>query len=38
VTDADRLKLLFGPYKAPALRRGDRASCLVRDCLVVVTT
>jgi hypothetical protein len=24
VTDADRLKLLFGPCKAPALRRGDR--------------
>jgi hypothetical protein len=38
VTDADRFKLLFGPYQAPALRRGDRASCLVRDCLVVVTT
>jgi hypothetical protein len=38
MTDADRYRLLFGPYKAPALRRGDRALCLVRDCLVVVTT
>jgi hypothetical protein len=24
MTDADRFKLLFGPYNAPALRRGDR--------------
>jgi hypothetical protein len=31
------VKLLFGPYKAPPLKRGDRATCLFRDCLVVVT-
>jgi hypothetical protein len=30
--------LLHGPYTAPALRRGDRADCLVRDRMVVVTT
>ena len=33
----DRVKLLFGPYKAPALKRGDRATCLFKDCEVVVT-
>jgi hypothetical protein len=33
----DRVKLLFGPYKPPSLRRGDRAFCLLRDCTVVVT-
>jgi hypothetical protein len=33
----DRLKLLHGPYRAPRLRVGDRATCLFRDCLVVVT-
>jgi hypothetical protein len=37
MNDADRVKLLFGPYKAPPLKRGDRASCLVRDCDVVIT-
>jgi hypothetical protein len=25
--------LLFGPYAAPALRRGDRATCLYRGAL-----
>jgi hypothetical protein len=34
--DADRLKLLFGPYKAPPLRRGARTFCLYRDAPVVV--
>jgi hypothetical protein len=34
----DRVQLLFGPYKAPALRRGGRAFCLLRDCTVVVTS
>jgi hypothetical protein len=34
----DRTKLLFGPYKAPPLRRGDRATCLLRDCDVVITS
>jgi hypothetical protein len=38
MTDRERVKLLFGPYKAPPLRRGDRASCLYRDGLVVVTS
>jgi hypothetical protein len=38
LTDRDRIKLLFGPYKAPPLRRGDRAFCLLRDCDVVVTS
>jgi hypothetical protein len=27
----DRIKLLFGPYKPPALRTGDRVMCLYRD-------
>jgi hypothetical protein len=30
--------LLHGPYRAPALRRGDRATCLYRDAEVVVTS
>ena len=33
----DRHLLLFGPYRSPAYERGDRASCLVRDCDVVIT-
>jgi hypothetical protein len=33
----DRVKLLFGPYTAPRLRKGDRATCLYRDCDVAVT-
>jgi hypothetical protein len=38
MTDRDRVKLMFGPYKAPPLRRGDRAFCLLRDCDVVITS
>ena len=38
MTDRERVKLLFGPYKAPPLRRGDRAVCLYRDCDVIVTS
>jgi hypothetical protein len=38
MTDRDRVKLLFGPYKPPALRRGDRARCLFRDATVVSTS
>ena len=38
MTHADRHALHFGPYRAPALKRGDRAFCLARDCLVVVTS
>jgi hypothetical protein len=34
----EKFKLLFGPYKPPSLKRGDRAFCLVRDRLVIVTT
>jgi hypothetical protein len=37
MTDAERVKLLFGPYNAPPLKRGDRVSCLFRDCEVIVT-
>jgi hypothetical protein len=33
----ERTKLLFGPYQAPALKRGDRVTCLFRDCDVVET-
>jgi hypothetical protein len=36
VVDRNRVQLLFGPYKAPPLKRGDRAFCLVRDGPVVV--
>jgi hypothetical protein len=34
----DRVKLLHGPYRAPRLRVGDPATCLLRDCKVVVTS
>jgi hypothetical protein len=30
--------LIAGPYIAPALKRGDRAFCIYRDCDVIVTT
>jgi hypothetical protein len=33
----DRVRLLHGPYRAPRLHVGDRATCIFRDCLVVVT-
>jgi hypothetical protein len=36
--DADRIKLLHGPYKAPDLRRGDKATCLFRDTDVIITS
>src|SRR5262249_59558985 len=36
--DRERLKLLFGPYAAPPLKRGDKACCLFRDAEVVVTS
>jgi hypothetical protein len=35
--DADRYRLLHGPYKAPNLNPGDRAICLFRDAEVVIT-
>jgi hypothetical protein len=34
---SDRTRLLFGPYRPPRLRRGDRATCLFKDCDVAVT-
>jgi hypothetical protein len=34
----DRVQLLFGPYKAPRLRPGERAFCMYRDCAVVITS
>jgi hypothetical protein len=34
----DRNKLLGAPYRAPSLRVGDRATCLYRDCEVIVTS
>jgi hypothetical protein len=34
----NRVILLFGPYRPPALQVGDRATCLYKDCLVVVTS
>jgi len=37
MTDRERVKLLFGPYQAPPLKRGDRATRLFRDATVVIT-
>jgi hypothetical protein len=36
VKGRESVQLLFRP-KAPRLRRGDRSTCLYRDCAVVVT-
>jgi transposase-like protein len=36
--DRDRVKLLFGPYAAPRLRRGQRATCLNHDATVIITS
>jgi hypothetical protein len=36
VPDPDKVKLLFGPYKPPPLKRGDVAFCYIRDYPVVV--
>jgi hypothetical protein len=38
MTDPDRVRLLHGPYRAPALRKGDRTTCLLRNGPVVVTS
>jgi hypothetical protein len=38
MTNLDHVKLLFGPYHAPPLKRGDRAFCFYRDCLVYITS
>ena len=37
MTDRERIRLLFGPYKALPLKGGDRVTCLFRDCEVIVT-
>jgi hypothetical protein len=34
----DRVVLLHGPYYAPALQKGDRSTCLYRDCDVIITS
>jgi hypothetical protein len=36
--ESDRVQLLSGPYTPPALKRGDRTSCLFRDADVVITS
>lgn len=36
--DYDKVKLLHGPYKPPKLRKGERATCLYRDRVVVITS
>jgi hypothetical protein len=33
-----RLVLHYAPYQAPAVRVGDRATCLLRDADVVITS
>jgi hypothetical protein len=33
----NRVRLMFGPYKPPKLRRGRRATCLYRNADVVIT-
>jgi hypothetical protein len=33
----DPYQLLHGPYTPQPLRRGDKATCLFRDCDVVIT-
>jgi hypothetical protein len=38
VNDRDHVRLLHGPYAPPPLRKGDHAFCLLRDCVVVVTS
>src|SRR4051794_34498547 len=36
--DPGKVRLLHGPYTAPAVKRGDRVNDLARDCEVIVTT
>ena len=38
MTKPQSIPVLRGTYIPPALRRGDRTDCLVRDCMMVVTT
>lgn len=37
MNDRQRVRFLHGPYWPPAMKRGDRAFCLLRDCDVVIT-
>jgi hypothetical protein len=34
---AEYIQLLHGPYTAPSLKRGDKATCLYRDGDVIIT-
>jgi hypothetical protein len=36
MTNPEKIRLLFGPYKPPPLKRGERTYCLYRDCAVVI--
>ena len=38
MTDRERTKLLFGPYRSPPLKPGDRTTCLYCDSTVIVTS
>src|SRR5215204_6501115 len=35
VTDDDRFRLLFGPYKTPVFQYGDTAFCEIRDEVIL---
>src|SRR5262249_30681320 len=37
-TDPESARLLHGSYRAPPLKRGDRAHCHLRDTTAVVTS
>jgi hypothetical protein len=37
VNQRERVRLLHGPYTPPPLKRGDRATCLLRDDDVLIT-
>jgi hypothetical protein len=36
-SEREKVTLLYGPYTPPRLQLGERAFCLVRDRLIVVT-
>jgi hypothetical protein len=38
MNEYDKVQLLHGPYEAPPLYRGDRATCLLRGGEVVITS
>jgi hypothetical protein len=37
MSQPDNAKLLGAPYGCPSVKKGDRAFCLFRDCVVVIT-